>query len=642
MEKAPPNTAVEKIIVAVHGIGDQTRYATIQQVVAQFARQFGVYPAVPLGQFYCRVDELQCAAPSGVSFVQARAQPVYAPEFGSSVLEGCRITVDEKKTDAGAELSKLVFTEVYWADVPRAVAKEGFQLEAAEPWANTIVGRVQMHAQTTGAALSLQPSDFGLMKVILKEMLQTLGVLEKLTLLAEKLGLFKFDLKQVLTDYLGDVQLVTEFGQQRSAVVRRFAERLEDLHALYPQAEIHLISHSEGTVVSLLGLLQALDQPEAPGWLKQVRGWMTIGSPIDKHLALWPELLDWEKFPGQRCSLEHQIEWRNYYDYGDPVGFKLDAAYQRFIVSGKWPVFSFRQNQADQEANDDLGFGRYWFPGKAHNDYWVDSGVFSHFITRVVYSNQLPPAPVPQSKWYVQLFSRVVPYVAAWALLYAGVFVLLKTFNHFLDPAEQNGDLTWTRDGWLVFRYAGGVTCLLAGVTVISRVWRLVKPWGMRALALLTGGVFLAFFRLLTCNTCWPSKEMLLQGLPQKPLWQCWVAQGVTCLCEQERDGFGHFGMLSVALAVLALGIVSGWLLPKWGMRTLLVPGAAGLVWVLYSSLEKYRDAAHGEFLPVLLAALFFFYVWWLVALIFDLVLVWHRYIRSAVAQDQMNAGLKS
>src|SRR5262245_28958984 len=47
--KMPP---VSKIVVAIHGIGDQYRNATIQSVVNIFSRCFKESVAVPLGGFY--------------------------------------------------------------------------------------------------------------------------------------------------------------------------------------------------------------------------------------------------------------------------------------------------------------------------------------------------------------------------------------------------------------------------------------------------------------------------------------------------------------------------------------------------------------------------------------------------------------
>ena len=42
----------KKVIVAVHGIGDQTKYSTPQQVLARFCEYHGAVAAVPLGNFH--------------------------------------------------------------------------------------------------------------------------------------------------------------------------------------------------------------------------------------------------------------------------------------------------------------------------------------------------------------------------------------------------------------------------------------------------------------------------------------------------------------------------------------------------------------------------------------------------------------
>ena len=49
MTQAPSNTTVQKVIVAVHGIGDQYSYATIQSVVNQFCEFYGQPAAVRPG-----------------------------------------------------------------------------------------------------------------------------------------------------------------------------------------------------------------------------------------------------------------------------------------------------------------------------------------------------------------------------------------------------------------------------------------------------------------------------------------------------------------------------------------------------------------------------------------------------------------
>src|SRR5262249_7081003 len=192
--------------------------------------------------------------------------------------------------------------------------------------------------QEVGQALS--ETDRSTLELVLGEMLQSILVLERFCYVAGKMGLFSFDLKKVLVDYVDDVQVVAEFKKEGQDIGKLFSDRLQSVHQQFREAEIHLVTHSEGTVVALLGLLSALCDPqEGPSWVDKVRGLMTFGSPIDKHLILWPELFETFKTPCR--TLAEPIEWHNYYDYGDPIGFELDTAGKRF-ADGPWTkIFNF-------------------------------------------------------------------------------------------------------------------------------------------------------------------------------------------------------------------------------------------------------------------------------------------------------------
>ena len=49
---------------------------------------------------------------------------------------------------------------------------------------------------------------------------------------------------------------------------------------------------------------------------------MTIGSPLNKHVRFWPELFDrYKSKKADQAILP--IPWKNYYDFGDPIGFNL-------------------------------------------------------------------------------------------------------------------------------------------------------------------------------------------------------------------------------------------------------------------------------------------------------------------------------
>ena len=86
-----------------------------------------------------------------------------------------------------------------------------------------------------------------------------------LVFLAEKAGLFKFNLKKLLNDYLNDVQVVTEFEDYRRQLLEIFDDVLEKIHRYLEKSEIYIIAHSEGTVVAFMGLLKGLSgKPPGP------------------------------------------------------------------------------------------------------------------------------------------------------------------------------------------------------------------------------------------------------------------------------------------------------------------------------------------------------------------------------------------
>ena len=52
MSDQQPNPTTKKVIVAIHGIGDQTEFATIQQTMSQFCSYHESTFATPLGAFH--------------------------------------------------------------------------------------------------------------------------------------------------------------------------------------------------------------------------------------------------------------------------------------------------------------------------------------------------------------------------------------------------------------------------------------------------------------------------------------------------------------------------------------------------------------------------------------------------------------
>jgi hypothetical protein len=569
----------DKIIVAIHGIGDQYRNATIQSVVNIFSRCFEQTAAVPLGQFY--------SADGQIRTFRLTAPPRVDPS-----------------------LTRIGFVEAYWANISRRVQQRGYTIEETKAWARTVVGRVRSRYEPELAGrLNLTPEDYESAAAVIEEMIDAIDVLGNLLFLAEKAGLFKFDLENLLTAFVGDVQIVADFANYRERISRHVWNILEAVHKENPAADIYIVAHSEGTVVTLFTLLKALctgshlpPPPPRPAWVQKVRGLMTIGSPIDKHIILWTKMWDDVQNPDRSKPLRPAIAWRNYYDYGDPVGFKLETA-RAWLQDHDWDgFFEFKDK-------DDFGFARYFLPGKAHVDYWNDPIVFGHFIKDVLNlpatanGEKIESAP-PSRKW-ARFSSYVTPYALIVVILLAAVYLIHSAVNSFVKENES----------WLVaLRHVTGFTCLLVGTTVASRI-----PCLSRRLLLkvLSGLLFALFaFAYLVLSTGWP-------------------------------PALGKTSLLAIVLAILAV-IFSIWadrhktFLQRWpplrvfarGMRPLLIAGGLATASLVFRKiLGSHSDAS---LWPLILSSAAFIYLWWLAAILFDLFFTWQRYIRLAVWQEYL------
>ena len=533
------------VIVAVHGMGDEFRQDTVQAVFTAFARHHRYRPAVfPLGQFHSPDGDLQA------------------------------FRVKHPPNPANAALEDIGFVEVYWADLPRDLQKEGHTIEESKAWARTVVERVRARAEEvrsvakmvkgqsvsdaqvvqmllqrvpaatpgsskspqTRAPLDYLPDDADLTAAAdaVEEMLETIQVLGRLLFLAGKAGLPRFDLDNLLTTFLGDVQVVSEFANQREQILQRFDWVLHRIRLTNSTANVHVVAHSEGSVVAFAGLLRALagqsgvnfngqKQPTQfgrPRWIDQVRGLMTFGSPIDKHMVLWPEM--WNGYKSSPApSVRVPIHWRNYYDFGDPVGFELDTA--RDWVGEHLPsCFRFPKG-------NDHGFSRYLLPGWAHLGYWSDEKVFGHYIEHAV-SAQAPADGetrwTPASRTVCRLAAYVLPYALVFLLHAAAVYLLWRALAPFLVPAPlptvtglvlplPAWDIPWPPSAALVTLPAGaragtgpgyvaanvlGITALLFGATAGARILRLTRGFKYFPLALLAYAAGAAAYVLVVCK----------------------------------------------------------------------------------------------------------------------------------------------
>jgi pimeloyl-ACP methyl ester carboxylesterase len=555
----PEDLQVTRLVVAVHGIGNQFRYSTVQAAARRFAAYCGRPITQPLGAFHP---------------AKLITQPD-SPELGAYLFE--------PPQHFEKEFSGFGFAEVFWADIPERAADTKNTTEESKAWAQTLVERVRLLDQSGTGKSDL--IDYKKASAVVEEMIGTIKVLENLLSIAKKAGLFEFNLGQLLTDFLGDVQIVADFKDYGGDIFKRFGDTMKNLVRRMPNVDkIYIVAHSEGTVVSFKGLLTALAAQKGPDneWVDKVTGYMTIGSPLNKHIVMWPNLWKGLK-PAPGRTRQTPILWRNYYDYGDPVGFDLQITREWMNENGWLSFFQFGDN-------NDFGFTRYPFPGKAHNDYWNDNQVFGHFINEIVLGRD--KAEKPQTIWWTFVVSRIVPYFLCLGLLAGGTYVLYTTLVAVFRKSEHVpvlGDVS-------------GITCLLAGVTLLSRMPRLDKIWPgsvIGGLGFVLGTV--AYLVFVSSGT-----QRLLSSA-------FWIPHGIIWI-------FLVIGLVSAGLSKLR---------PRWGMKPLIGLGGFVALMVLLKLLPFEPTALDHSLWQLILANAAFLYLWWLGALLFDLVYIWHRFICS-------------
>ena len=443
-----------KVVVAVHGIGDQRPFETLRAVANQYSAMVSNLETITLGGLYPqlrpfrereRLKELRTFFPgldhpNPLSELQPppwlHSERYCAWNELSHVPGDCPdwlIDPEASPPPPAIEVTtpRLGLTEVYWADIARRFAAG--RLDSLAHWSDALVQRMRLRTrfpnfryrdaderlagdQVALAALAArrdhQNQHTEAYAHAIKDMVGSLQNLGHLL----KIGRIKLvDLDTLLVEYLGDVQLFAEYPLVRSQIVKRFTDKLATVaieHRLQQELalaggrsatpaaakqvaseeeqsqagmdggelEIHLVSHSLGTVVALHGLLEALAYPDAYPWIYSVKSLVTLGSPIDKFFFLWPSLVAEHEQQVSRAplTLPERIRWINLYDFNDPVGYQLDDARNADLLP--WIAQHF-----DFDARDDVGFYRYGVPGVAHIDYWQDEELFRRIALRTIW-----------------------------------------------------------------------------------------------------------------------------------------------------------------------------------------------------------------------------------------------------------------
>jgi hypothetical protein len=568
-----------KILVAIHGIGDQVDYATVQAVAAQVGAYYDIAASIPLGRFY-----------SAASASPGKPTPIVMGPDDPSVFSG------------------FGFAEVYWADIPRRIVKSGYVLEEAKKWAKTVSGRLALRAMAQGSPIPEREQER--LTTVLDEMIETIAILERLNFVLARAGLLKFNLNQLLNDYLGDVQIVADFQTYRQEILTAFGSVLENAMKLVPdeRVELYLIGHSEGSVLTFIALLTALSDPRQHKWINSVKGVMTIGSPIETHHLLWPELWHDLRVDPSLEENPRKIPWRNYYDYGDPIAYSLDATKKWMDEEG------FNQQLQLTETR----FGRSYLPGKAHVDYWEDNELFAHFIHTVVRPQTPSPRPAldrePASRWWAVAVSYAVPWGIIAALLCAATYFLYRPVSNALMIGSP------PLSALLIGGDVVGIAFLLLGVTASARIPRLTSKWRWWLFAAVLLVASMAGYQTLVAER----SRAALGAVFFDPAHRASPSEAE--IVQATRGVQAIAGGLALVCGILA----SWW--PKRGVRFLPLVGLAATLVLVVGLLADSAKHTTIEMWPIVLGAICFFYLWWIATLFFDLVFVWHRYVRHSVA----------
>ena len=458
-------------------------------------------------------------------------------------------------------------------------------------------------------------------------------------------------------DFLGDVQIVADFQGYRQRILDEFDAVMTQAAALGPgdvPAELYVVAHSEGTVVAFLALLNALADPEAHPWIAAVRGVMTIGSPIEIHHLLWPEL--WQQAGPDNEGLRphprapRDIPWQNYYDRGDPIVYELTDTSQWLRDQGFLAHLHLEQ----------FSFSRSLLPGKAHTDLLGMTMTCSATSSRPWSSCRRSGsgrsgsfARPPGDKLSAIVGSYAIPQALILAVLLAATYCLYRPVADVLHPEGL--------PSWTVVRDVTGIGLLLLGVTAAGRLPRLTQErrWWFISAALLV--LSMVTYSSVTCaSSRWALGRAFADSRMLDDLSRGGWASGVPVLEPCSTDGASveaavaqavkagaaspeqvrrqrqadvapaTAGVLVVA-GVLALmaGILASWS-PRWGVRFCRCSARPARPRSCSTSCGPVPRRS--AFWPIVIGAGLFFYLWWLATLLFDLVFVWQRYMRHSAA----------
>jgi hypothetical protein len=423
-------------IVVVHGIGDQAPNETALNFMNHFLRALprGSHYRVEVDNLIESVDDIVQVAPSGAP---ARS---FHPAFLVFT------------SDLARQNYVIGFSEIYWQHITNAcLARNG-----GRPPIPIFVWAHSINTRMLG-----QNYPFETYRDIIENLEKMLGLIRMLAVIFKKSEL----LLNILNRFFGDVQMYTESDDIRAEINDRFrsvlsrvtwfagrtVSKLPGARFTSTSPNVYVVAHSEGTVVAYTTLVDAAKKVEP--WLDNVRGFVTLGSPLDKHFTIWRNRFSDGELTGP--PRERKILWHNYWDQSDPVGYGLKA------------LFADPQSDAHKlfDLRYDKGFTRYPIPGMAHVGYWSDPAMHEDIIHRVMQLVTTGPDTTVASKWWGQLLSII----DVLGHLFLRILTLVVA-SFFLYKLGKLPVQLWRGDGTPQISDALGY---LIGLAVCILVWRL-------------------------------------------------------------------------------------------------------------------------------------------------------------------------
>lgn len=406
------------VFVAVHGMGEQAPGEQVREFIETFLaasdEEFhGTPPALGLSRGFFR-----------------EVLDAHGVILGSDI---------EKAIPAyQGKLDRVAFTEVFWADI----SEDQFR-KLGVPFSEWSAGVLEQLRLREHEPLIAKRKDwlFPLLKVIRS------GLNNSIVLFKPR---FAELLDLALNRYMGDVQVYAETRTTPEKAVQRFHTTMDRAHAALRRQGIekpqyHVIAHSLGTVLSLDALLTAhlhlpkslvamsAQQEESAvpsewpvaaavsatakshAWFREVKTFVTAGSPIDKFLVVWNRkfgrfLQQSTDSPNVRAGnasqagsagdLETRIRHVNFADEQDPFGNRLKLMYDRNSGSA---VAELANAVFSCDERENLSTCRYPIPGFAHTAYYRDVGLVRR-IQQATTTNAKPADPakfefLPQAFW---------------------------------------------------------------------------------------------------------------------------------------------------------------------------------------------------------------------------------------------------